>query len=350
MSYDGYIYKITCTVTGKPYIGKTYDLAQRKAAWFNTKRPYTSPNSKIDLARNKYGVAAFTHEIIESYLACDDLVFLSKTLRDRERYFISYYDSVKNGYNITEGGEGLLGVKRDYRIHPKSQACLVYRISDGSFVGSFGSLRAAGRAIGAPVTWISRNLNGNSHSVSGCIVLPADFSGDLDDRLELAFLHSAHHGDIIYHYNWLGQRIGTYAGILDASCSLSVPRTVIKDVLHFTTTLGDGSKCIYGDGSCYGSILLYAYRVKQLMRILDLCLISNNRIRPVCVFVSGDVQYYPSLHHASVALGVSSDDLHLLVGGGSLFSDMFVSYLDKSAYINLILERGGLHGEQATIA
>ena len=60
----------------------------------------------IHKAMLKYGPAAFKAEIIEE---CDD-----SSLHEREQFWIEYYDSYKNGYNSTLGGEGAL--KYEYEI------------------------------------------------------------------------------------------------------------------------------------------------------------------------------------------------------------------------------------------
>lgn len=52
-------------------------------------------------AMRKYGKDKFYYEILESNLEYSQLL-------QREQYWISYYNSYKNGYNDTLGGEGYL--------------------------------------------------------------------------------------------------------------------------------------------------------------------------------------------------------------------------------------------------
>jgi hypothetical protein len=47
---------------------------------------------------NKYGIENFELALIENAEA--------ELLDERERYWIEYYDTYKNGYNATLGGEG----------------------------------------------------------------------------------------------------------------------------------------------------------------------------------------------------------------------------------------------------
>lgn len=57
-------------------------------------------DSYIDRALRKYGGNNFSLEILE------DNIEDAKELNNREIYWISYYDSFNNGYNLTQGGGG----------------------------------------------------------------------------------------------------------------------------------------------------------------------------------------------------------------------------------------------------
>lgn len=83
------IYKHTCTINGKPYIGLTVKTitARWYEHWFDAKR-------KFFAAINKYGKENWTHEIL---FETDD----TKILVNKEVEFIELHDSVKNGYNTS---------------------------------------------------------------------------------------------------------------------------------------------------------------------------------------------------------------------------------------------------------
>lgn len=87
MSTKG-IYKITNKNDGKVYIGQSLDC-ERRLKEHKQKRTLT-----IDDWINFLGADNFTYEIIEE---CDNL-------DEREEYYIEYYNSKKNGYNIQNGG------------------------------------------------------------------------------------------------------------------------------------------------------------------------------------------------------------------------------------------------------
>lgn len=95
------VYKITNTINGKCYIGKSsrdieYRLEQHKNN--HNSRPH------LQNAIKKYGINNFIFEIIEVCNTEEDCII-------RERYWIEYYDSMNNGYNYTTGGEGKSGFK-----------------------------------------------------------------------------------------------------------------------------------------------------------------------------------------------------------------------------------------------
>ena len=96
----GFIYKITNSVNGKVYIGKTMrTIPERwKEHIRDSFKPGLSYTSILHCSIRKHGVEAFSVEQVEE---CDN-----KTLNDREKYWISQYNSMDGGYNISLGGGG----------------------------------------------------------------------------------------------------------------------------------------------------------------------------------------------------------------------------------------------------
>lgn len=98
----GYIYKITNTVNGKLYIGKTKYTVESRYSQHCFEVDRNIIKYPLYSAMRKYGKDKFVVEIIEKI---DD----ENTLNEREKYWISYYDTyIKHGkgYNCTLGGEG----------------------------------------------------------------------------------------------------------------------------------------------------------------------------------------------------------------------------------------------------
>ena len=99
----GFIYKITNNINNKIYIGKTNrDISTRFQEHIDSSNSINSPSYNYHLHRafRKYGIENFSIDKIEE--VSEELI------NERERYWIKYYDSYNNGYNLTLGGEGNL--------------------------------------------------------------------------------------------------------------------------------------------------------------------------------------------------------------------------------------------------
>lgn len=96
MKKYNYIYRITNTINGKTYIGKH--------STNNLEDKYMGSGVIIKKAINKYGIENFKKE----YLAfCDT----EEKLNWLEKFYIKKFNTCDSniGYNLTKGGEGLLG-------------------------------------------------------------------------------------------------------------------------------------------------------------------------------------------------------------------------------------------------
>lgn len=93
------IYKITNKLNNQCYIGQSVNIENRlykhKLIPFNVN--YAEYNNQIHTAIRNFGIENFNFEIIEE---CE-----KEKLNEREVYWISFYDSYKNGYNASVGGE-----------------------------------------------------------------------------------------------------------------------------------------------------------------------------------------------------------------------------------------------------
>lgn len=90
----GYIYKITNKVNNKSYIGQTrYTVEFRWRQHIHKK-----DNTYFHNALHKYGIENFTVETLEE---CE-----ANLLNEREIFYIAKYNTFKEGYNLTIGGDG----------------------------------------------------------------------------------------------------------------------------------------------------------------------------------------------------------------------------------------------------
>jgi len=93
---DMIIYKIVNNINGKVYVGQTIQPLNKRISYhvWQNRLP-------IQKALNKYGIQSFTISIIDSADSKD-------VLDEKEKYWIKFLDCrAPNGYNLTDGGEGL---------------------------------------------------------------------------------------------------------------------------------------------------------------------------------------------------------------------------------------------------
>lgn len=88
------IYKITNKLTNKVYIGQSVHIEHR---WKEHISRANSGSTKLYKAFQLYGLENFSFEVLEECTA--------KDLDEKEKYWITQYDSFKNGYNSTMGGQ-----------------------------------------------------------------------------------------------------------------------------------------------------------------------------------------------------------------------------------------------------
>lgn len=96
----GVIYVRPNLINGKKYVGQATNLEVRQRAWKCLSQKYAG--QAINNARTKYGIEAFGFEILKE---CKD-----EELDYWEKYYIKKLNTKRpNGYNMTDGGEGVKG-------------------------------------------------------------------------------------------------------------------------------------------------------------------------------------------------------------------------------------------------
>ena len=131
------IYKHTNKINGKVYIGQTKQAINQR--WRNGDG-YKN-NIYFYHSIKKYGWDNFEHEILEKDI---DSV---KKANEREIYWISKYDSYKNGYNLTSGGDN-----RDHLGVPVLQI----DIKTLEIINAYQTIRFAEEMAGIDHSQISR--------------------------------------------------------------------------------------------------------------------------------------------------------------------------------------------------
>lgn len=98
------IYKIQNNINGKIYIGLTTKALSKRIA-----EHIAENKSYIQKALNKYGVQSFSIAVIDSAES-------REALCEKEQYWIRHYDcKAHKGYNLTDGGDGLINPSKSVR-------------------------------------------------------------------------------------------------------------------------------------------------------------------------------------------------------------------------------------------
>ena len=91
------IYKITNKITQEAYIGQSVQIEERFNEHKNPTNWNREKNKKLYQAFLNFGLNNFSFEVIEE---CE-----TSELNEREQYWISYYNTYPNQYNMTSGGQ-----------------------------------------------------------------------------------------------------------------------------------------------------------------------------------------------------------------------------------------------------
>ena len=124
----GEIYKITCCVSNKCYIGQALKFVSGRCKWGARGRFKShlngalSGNSHCEALNNailKYGVKNFSYEILHDDVPIDNMDRLEIEC------IAKYNTQIPNGYNISQGGSGKLG--NEVKAQIKNRGTIIYR-------------------------------------------------------------------------------------------------------------------------------------------------------------------------------------------------------------------------------
>lgn len=131
------IYKITNTINGKNYIGQSHKTLEQRVKQYYEDYKYRAKGIRpIIQAMRDYGFEAFEFEVIV------DGITTQQELDEMEIYYIRKFDSINNGYNVYEGGNG-----RTHDELTKIKIGLSQMGNKNHMYGKIGKLNATSKPI-----------------------------------------------------------------------------------------------------------------------------------------------------------------------------------------------------------
>lgn len=94
--------------SGRYYIGQTYRERGRRSEFKRLNQSYGG--DKIDAARMKYNPDNFEYKVLFK-CSSEKKIDIVDIIDEKEQFYIKLYDSFKNGYNMTDGGRGILNAE-----------------------------------------------------------------------------------------------------------------------------------------------------------------------------------------------------------------------------------------------
>lgn len=129
------IYCFINKINGKRYIGKSKNVYKRLNCHISTLNRNKSSSKTLQKAWNKYGEESFNILILE-YCSENDL-------NEKECFYIDFFKTKENGYNLTFGGEGTVGHK-----YTDEQRCKLSKMRKGKKLSEYHKSRIAFGKLG----------------------------------------------------------------------------------------------------------------------------------------------------------------------------------------------------------
>lgn len=107
------IYMYENKINGKKYIGQSTNIERRRKEHIK----WPSSYSRFDLELKNIGEDQFNFTILEECTVED--------LDNKEKYWISYYDSINTGYNLTPGGQSYRGEENPAARLKEEEVCQI---------------------------------------------------------------------------------------------------------------------------------------------------------------------------------------------------------------------------------
>lgn len=261
--YQGWIYCIRNKINGKMYIGKTNNFEKRQQQHFNLRREGCPV---LKAALRKYGINNFEMYPILTFTAINKKV-LNTVLNYLETFYIKKYNTFGNGYNLTEGGEGICGYEHSAQTRAKMSRSAIGSIPsketrqrmreaslrtqnwtvsekpilqydlDGNFIQEFKSISSAARGIGKQIAGSISYAACHENTKAGGYMWR--FKNENVQRKINPYIPQITRGKPVYHFSKDGILLGSYRSPKEASkatgiklqnISASLMRTDLKSI------------------------------------------------------------------------------------------------------------------------
>lgn len=155
------IYKFQNNITNEVYIGQSVEL---EARYIRHKRDWLNGTTDFYQAIQQYGWDCFSYEVIEY---CD-----ISELNEREQYWIKYYDSYYNGYNMNKGGSRPNSINHN----------LIYELFDNNYTP-----KQIADKMGIGLSTVYQSLNCyapylKQHNINSNVIYQYDLQGKFIDE------------------------------------------------------------------------------------------------------------------------------------------------------------------------
>lgn len=213
-NFHGYVYKITCKVNGKIYIGITTRTPEHR--WKQHVSTAYQKKSKdykcvFKNAIRKYGKENFLLETQE------EIFSNIEDLKKREIYWIKFYNSYafdenSNGYNMTRGG--------DFADERQQRAIYKCDIVKGTIIKKFNSILSAQEELGIRICSVSQyNMTAGGY---GYFYIE-DFEGLSKEEIKDK-IHN-NYPNLVYKLSKEGKVLGIYRNVSEAAKENNIPNT-----------------------------------------------------------------------------------------------------------------------------
>lgn len=213
-----YLYCHTNKINGKKYIGISCQSPSKR--WGKSGSGYKGC-PKMEKAISKYGWDNFNHEILLTNLT-------QKEACEKEKEYITKFDTINNGYNILSGGFDC--GENGGELYFKSKKVNQYTL-DRRLVKTWNSSAEIERELGYNHSAIGSSCRRETKMSYGYIWRYTDDCDDIDDIIltKVNCFHNTKTNRIkpINQYDLNGNFVKQWSSILEASKSLNKPTVLI---------------------------------------------------------------------------------------------------------------------------